>query len=945
MVGPPWRHTSSKRWRPGALSAAVRTGGSGCPPAAIRFAPPAVVRCAAAGPRGPALPSTLGEVGRGDHARGATPPACSGGSGGSGGSGVRVLYQPPGGAAEAGLRPSSAWGAAVGRERRARRGRDGATGGGVRGPAAGPPARSGADPGGPGRAGRAERAGPAAPGGGRCPAPPARRSTPWLEALDLAPARPGALAGGGRAAAPAPVRPAGPRGPGPGRRPVQPARRRSTSFVGREREGAEVARLLATTRLLTLTGAGGVGKTRLALRLAGAAGAAARRAVRGRGALRRPGAGGRAGPGAPGGRGGAGRARGARPGAGPDARRRAAAQAPAAGAGQLRAPRRRLRPAGRRPPGGLPAADGPGHQPRGPGHRRGDRLARPPAGAPGAPGPGLPAPPRGGGAVRGGGALRRPGARRQARLRADRRHRAPRGADLRPARRAAPGHRAGGGPGAGAAGRAAAPAPGGPLPAADGGQPHGAGAPPDAPGGGGLELRPAERAGTDAVRAALRLRRRLDARRRPRRWAPATAIATEDVLDLLTRLVDKSLVVAEEQPDGTARYRFLETLRQYAQERLVGAGEAGAVRAEHARFYLDFAAAAARYLRRGEQLAWFARLDREHDNVRAALRWCEARGRDGDAAATEQGLRAAAALGDFYWFVRGHFHEGRAWLEALLALPPAAARTPGRARALGALAWLLSLFTSEDEAADALYREALEIAREVGDRGAEADALTWFARQAADPAARLAGLHEARALYRALGDGYGIALVCWFLGATERAPGRPRAGPGVLRGGPGRGPRRRGALRGRAGPGRARPRRPRRRRPGRGPRVLRGGPGPAPGGGREAGDRLLPHAAGAGGARAGRPGRGAGGLPGGARRAPRGGRSERGAGGAPPRRGGRPGPRHGRAGAEHCAWRAQRRPTPRRRGGPPFAPTWSACGPPAAGAWRPGRRSGPRARR
>jgi non-specific serine/threonine protein kinase len=248
------------------------------------------------------------------------------------------------------------------------------------------------------------------------------------------------------------------------------------------------------------------------------------------------------------------------------------------------------------------------------------------------------------------------------------------------------------------------------------------------------------------------------------------------VLDRLTRLVDQSLVVAEGQPDGTARYRFLETLRQYAQERLAAWDAAGAVRAAHARFYLDFVAMAAGHLRRGEQLVWFARLDREHDNVRAALRWCAERGRAGDADATEQGLRAAAALGDLYWFVRGHFREGRAWLEALLALPPAAARTPGRARALGALAWLLNLFAGQVEVEAALYGEALEIAREADDRQAAAGALTWLARHAAEPAARLAGLHEARALYRALGDGFGVAFTCWFLGNTERARGdRARA--------------------------------------------------------------------------------------------------------------------------------------------------------------------------
>jgi predicted ATPase/class 3 adenylate cyclase len=158
-----------------------------------------------------------------------------------------------------------------------------------------------------------------------------------------------------------------------------------------------------------------------------------------------------------------------------------------------------------------------------------------------------------------------------------------------------------------------------------------------------------------------------------------------EVLDLLTRLADKSLAAADEQPGGTARYRLLETLRQYAQQKLAARGGAAAVRRRHAAHYLALAEGEVRTLgplgsgpglRGAAKEAWLARLDADHDNLRAALRWLV---EEGNAAAA---LPAVKALTWDWWVACGFLGEARAWLEAVLALPSAAPGTAARA-------WLL----------------------------------------------------------------------------------------------------------------------------------------------------------------------------------------------------------------------------------------------------------------
>ena len=147
------------------------------------------------------------------------------------------------------------------------------------------------------------------------------------------------------------------------------------------------------------------------------------------------------------------------------------------------------------------------------------------------------------------------------------------------------------------------------------------------------------------------------------------------MLDLLTSLADKNLAVAETHADGT-RFGMLETVRHYAQDRLRESGEAEAIRDNHVEFFLAMARALLDPLQNDSELqAKLLRLDREHDNVRAALAWCEAA-----AVRATKGLELA---GELYWFwrMRGHYGEGRGWIARLLAVAPtpsAATLTPAR---------------------------------------------------------------------------------------------------------------------------------------------------------------------------------------------------------------------------------------------------------------------------
>jgi predicted ATPase/DNA-binding CsgD family transcriptional regulator len=196
----------------------------------------------------------------------------------------------------------------------------------------------------------------------------------------------------------------------------------------------------------------------------------------------------------------------------------------------------------------------------------------------------------------------------------------------------------------------------------------------------------------------------------------------DEMLGVLSRLVDKSLVVAREE-DGETRYRLLETVRQYGREKLAGSGEEAEAGRRHADFFLGFAENAELELDGPDQRRWLTRLETDHDNIRAALSFSLEEG--GEAGS---GVRLAAALTDF-WFARGYLSEGRRWLEsALFRTGPAT--THARAKALNGAGWLAA-YQAEYGAAKAHIEEGLTLYRELGDKEGIASSLVILGSVAA----------------------------------------------------------------------------------------------------------------------------------------------------------------------------------------------------------------------
>lgn len=181
-------------------------------------------------------------------------------------------------------------------------------------------------------------------------------------------------------------------------------------------------------------------------------------------------------------------------------------------------------------------------------------------------------------------------------------------------------------------------------------------------------------------------------------------------LDLLSRLRDKSFIVVERQPGKEARYTMLETLREYAFEKLVSTGETMYAREQHFEFFHQLALRSRLY--GPEKQVWLDRLEADYENIRAAVNWA-LDNRDSEAAQpyVEESIELVLALADFFWF-RGYTGEAREWMDQFLAIDMPASRL--RALLLQKSGWY-ARSRGDFKKADMLLLRALEMAKEIGD--------------------------------------------------------------------------------------------------------------------------------------------------------------------------------------------------------------------------------------
>jgi predicted ATPase/class 3 adenylate cyclase len=243
------------------------------------------------------------------------------------------------------------------------------------------------------------------------------------------------------------------------------------------------------------------------------------------------------------------------------------------------------------------------------------------------------------------------------------------------------------------------------------------------------------------------------------------------LLDLLGTLVDDSLIRRTETVEGEIRFQMLETIREFATERLEEEPDAADVRTRHGRYFLALATLVEPHLLGPDQKEWLDRCDREHDNIRAALQWSIHAGE------VRAGQAAAGALWRF-WHQRGHLAEGRRKLEQLLQAPGGQDRTAERFKALTG-AGGLAYWQNDYPATERFYEEALEVARELDDPRSIAEGLfnlSFLDRIRGDTEEGVTKLRTVLDMARAIGDRQLTAVCLELLGSHQVREGRAEDG-------------------------------------------------------------------------------------------------------------------------------------------------------------------------
>ena len=249
-------------------------------------------------------------------------------------------------------------------------------------------------------------------------------------------------------------------------------------------------------------------------------------------------------------------------------------------------------------------------------------------------------------------------------------------------------------------------------------------------------------------------------------------IPPQQVLDLLFQLIHKSLISVE-MKDGETRYRRLEIIREFAREKLIEATEAGRIQERHLEYFLELAEEAEKELRGLNQVAWMNRLEREHDNLRAALAWCVSKQN------TKSALCLLSAL-SWAWFIRDHFNEMSNWFNKIRLLPEIARYPVPHARLLNSMAQFF-MFMGQSQYAKSLLEESRPVWLSLGSQGetglAEVlDKLGSLASWGRDYEAAQAFFEQSYKLFARHEYEWGMAFVMCHMGSIAISQGNRAEG-------------------------------------------------------------------------------------------------------------------------------------------------------------------------